>query len=208
MTKDILIFPFNGNAIEAIDCLPPNVRLIGFVDDDTVKRVSGGQYPVFSRDAFAKYPDAMVLAVPGSPASYLDRDRIISGLGLDERRFCRIIHSAAVISPGAIIGNNVLIMAGVVVANHAGVGSHVCILPNSVIHHHSVVGDYTLIGSNVTVAGRTAIGTKCYIGGGSSIINDVQIGDGALVGMGSNVIGTIPPGVKVGGNPARRIGNA
>jgi sugar O-acyltransferase (sialic acid O-acetyltransferase NeuD family) len=201
-----LIFPFNGNGLEAVGCLGDAYRLIGFVDDTPEKIGTDAYgYPVFSRTALAEFPDAEVLAVPGSPTSYRSRAQVIQGLGLPDRRFATVVHPSASISPLATIGANVLIMAGVVVTSNARIGSNVCVLPNTVLHHDVQVGDWTLIGSNVTVAGSTIVGDNCYIGSGTSLMNGLKIGAGALVGLGSNVIRDVEPGARMVGNPARPL---
>jgi sugar O-acyltransferase (sialic acid O-acetyltransferase NeuD family) len=204
--QPLLIFPCNGNAIEALDCLGSAHELIGFIDDTPEKQgrdVHG--FPVLGRAALEAYPDARVLAVPGSPTSYRARREVIDGLGVAADRFARVIHPAAVISPLARIGRNVLIMAGVVITSNAVIGDHVCILPNTVVHHDVTVGAWTLIGSNVSIAGGTEIGENCYVGSGSRIINGIRIGERVLVGLGSNVIRGVRPDSRVAGNPAREI---
>jgi sugar O-acyltransferase (sialic acid O-acetyltransferase NeuD family) len=205
--QPLLIFPYNGNGIEALDCIGSAYRFIGFVDDTPEKKgIDPNGYPVMERNAFERFPDARVLAIPGSPSSYLSRKELIQGLGIAEERFAKVIHPAARVSALASIGDNVLIMAGVVITSNALIGSHTCILPNTVIHHDVVVGDWCLIGSNVTIAGSTVIEENCYIGSGSSIMNGLRVGSGALVGLGSNVICSVEVGTRVVGNPARKIG--
>jgi len=206
-SKPLLIFPFNGNGLEALDCLDGSFRLIGFIDDtpDKLGQTRHG-HTVFARTALDRWPDAQVLAVPGGPVSFRSRAGIIEGLGIDPGRFARVIHPSARISPLATIGRNVLIMAGVVITSNAVIGHNVCVLPNTVIHHDACVGDWTLVGSNVTVAGATVVGENCYIGSGSSLMNGLSIGAGTLVGLGSNVVRNVPAGSKIAGNPARSIG--
>jgi sugar O-acyltransferase (sialic acid O-acetyltransferase NeuD family) len=202
--QGLLIFPYNGNALEALDCIGDRYRFIGFVDDTPEKRgVTSDGNLVFGREALTKYSDAVVLAVPGSPSSYQSRKEIINSLGIGNVRYARVIHPAARISPLASVGSNVLIMAGVVVTSNAVIGSHVCILPNTVIHHDVVLGDWGLIGSNVTIAGNTVIEENCYIGSGSSVMNNLKIEAGALIGLGSNVIRDVGKGCRMAGNPAR-----
>lgn len=205
-TKPLLIFPCNGNGVEALDCLGDAFRLIGFIDDTPEKqgRTVHGQ-PVFGRDALQRWPDAYVLAVLGSPTSYRIRKKMIDGLMIPIERFATVIHPAATVSPLAVIGRNVLIMAGVVITSNSVIGNHVCVLPNTVIHHDAVIGDWSLIGSNVTIAGAAIIGENCYIGSGTSIMNGLDVGDGALVGLGSSVIKSVPAQAKIAGNPARQI---
>ena len=202
----LLIFPCNGNGIEALDCLGDSYQMLGFVDDTPGKQ-GGGPFghPVFSRQALSQYPQARVLAVPGSPTSYRRRQEVIDGLGIETERFARVIHPMARVSPLARIGRNVLIMAGVVLTSNAIIGDHVCILPNTVVHHDVVIGNWTLIGSNVSLAGNVRLGINCYVGSGTRVINGVEIGDRALVGLGSNVIRDVPPDTTVAGNPARQL---
>ena len=204
--RPLLIFPCNGNAIEALDCLGGAFRLIGFVDDtpEKVGRSVHG-HEVFPRAAFADWPQAMVLAVPGGPGSFRERRRVIDSLGLDPARFACVVHPGARISPLARLGRNVLVMAGAVITSNAVVGDHVCILPNTVIHHDVRIGDGSLIGSNVTIAGHTRVGEGCYIGSGCSVMNGLEIAAGALLGMGSTVIRSVGAGAVVAGNPARPL---
>jgi sugar O-acyltransferase (sialic acid O-acetyltransferase NeuD family) len=202
----LLIFPFNGNALEALDCLGGAFRLVAFIDDTPAKQAAGTPWaPVLGRDALQRFPQAQVLAIPGSPTSYPARRSVIDALGVPRERFATVVHPAARVSPLATLGRNVLLMAGAVVTSNAVIGDHVCVLPNTVIHHDARVGDWTLIGSNVTVAGGVEIGENCYVGSGTSLMNGLKIGARTLVGLGSNVIRDCPPDSKVAGNPARPL---
>ncbi len=202
----LLIFPFNGNALEAIDCLGEAFVLVAFVDDTPGKQGLGPlSVPILARDALAKWPQARILAVPGSATSYLTRRAAILSLQVPVDRFATVVHPTARVSPLATIGRNVLIMAGAVVTSNAVIGDHVCILPNTVIHHDVTIGDWTLIGSNVTIAGGTTIGENCYVGSASSIMNGLRVGDRSLVGLGSNVIRSCPADSRLAGNPARSL---
>ena len=204
--EKLLIFPYNGNGLEAIDCIGNQYELIGFIDDTPEKlgKTAFG-VEVFGREILSKYPDAKVLAVPGSPLSFKIRAKIIQDLNINENRFATVIHPNASVSNLAKVGKNVLIMAGVVLTSNCKIGNHVCILPNSVIHHDSEIKEYTLVGGNAIVAGGVVIEENCYIGSGSNIINGISIGKETLVGMGSNVITNIPAQSKVVGNPAKMI---
>jgi sugar O-acyltransferase (sialic acid O-acetyltransferase NeuD family) len=206
MNKErLLIFPFNGNGIEALDCLDfDKYDFVGFVDDDVRKKSS--QFDIFPRSILEKYKELKVLAVPGSPATYMNRESIISALNLAPSRYATVIHPGANIGRDVCFGYNCLIMAGVVITSNARLHNHVCILPNSVIHHDVVVDDYNLIGSNVVIAGGTTIGKNCYVGSGTNIKNGVEIGARTLIGLGSNVVKSIPGDSIVAGNPAREIG--
>ncbi len=203
MSTPLLIFPCNGNGVEALDCLGDRFRMVGFVDDTPGKHGIGPQgHPVSGRSAFGDWAEAMVLAVPGSPVSYRARRQVIESLRLPDRRFARVIHPSAQVSRFAQIGRNVLIMAGAVVTSNAVIGDHVCVLPNTVIHHDCIIGAWTLVGSNVTIAGGTVIGENCYLGSGSSVMNGLRIGDEALIGLGSTVVRDVRARTAIAGNPA------
>ena len=202
--RPLLIFPCNGNGLEALDCLGSEYRPIGFIDDSPDKLGSECfGVPVFAREALERFSDASVLAVPGSPTSFRDRTRVVKSLGVSASRLARVVHPLARISPLATVGVNVLVMAGVVITSNAVIGDHVCLLPNTVVHHDAVVAEWTLIGSNVTIAGQATVGRNCYVGSGTSVMNGVVIDDDVLVGLGTNVIRDVPATATIVGNPAR-----
>lgn len=204
--EKLLIFPFNGNGLEAVDCIQGQYELIGFVDDTPEKQgITKFGFRVFGREIIAKYTEAKILAVPGSPKNFKQRHEIINSLHIPKSRLATVIHHQSSISPIANIGKNVLLMAGVVVTSNAVISDHVCILPNSVIHHDSIIGEWTLIGCNVAIAGHVSVGANCYIGSGSNVINGIEIGSGSLLGLGTNLIKSIPANSKVVGNPAKFI---
>lgn len=205
MRRKLIIFPCNGNGLEALDCLGDAFELVGFVDDAVEKQGRHGAFEVFSRHLLEEVPEAKVLAVPGSPSSFRARKAVLASLRLPEDRYARVVHPRASVADPRNLGVNVLLMAGVVVTSNARIGNHVCVLPNSVVHHDAVIGDYTLVGANVTVTGGVRVGESCYVGGAASLLSGIEIGDGALVGLGANVIRSVAPGARVAGNPARTL---
>ncbi|MEY4749934.1 MAG: hypothetical protein RIQ60_2148 [Pseudomonadota bacterium] len=204
---ELLIFPCNGNGVEALSCLGRDWRLLAFVDDDPVKLAAGEihGHAVCDRHTLRRHPSAHVLAVPGSPRTFRQRRVHIDGLGVATDRYATVVHPGAHVSPLAHLGRNVLVMAGVVITANAVVGDHVCILPNTVVHHDVVIGDWSLIGSQVTLAGGVHVGANCYVGSGSSVKNGLHIGNGTLVGLGSVVIRDTLSMDCVAGSPARAL---
>jgi sugar O-acyltransferase (sialic acid O-acetyltransferase NeuD family) len=202
--KKLMIFPFNGNGIEALDCISQEeYEFMGFVDDNS--RLNSSAYEIFPRTIIKKHKEIFLLAVPGSYYSYKERAEIISSLEINNERFITAIHANASVGKQVKIVYNCLIMAGVVITSNAQIHNHICILPNSVIHHDVNIENYSLIGSNVLIAGGTTIGSNCYIGSGSNIINGIHIGEKSLIGLGSNVLKSIPGNSKVAGNPAKFV---
>ena len=204
--KKLFIYPCNGNGIDALHCIDDTYEMLGFIDDSAEivgKEVCG--FTVYSRNILDDYPDAKVLAIAGNYMNYLEKTKCIISLGLSKERFVTIAHKSATISSLAILGTNVLIMAGAIIPSNAIIGDHVLILPGSIIHHDVEIGEYTTIGSQVIIAGNVKIGKNCFIASGTIIIDNVTIGDRAFTGFGSNVICKVDADAKVFGNPARKI---
>lgn len=204
--EEILIFPYSATAAEALDCLDGRWNCVGFISDD-VKLTGTKKFgiDIFGRDGFKKFENARILAVHGSPTTFLQREDILVSLKVAPERFATVIHPKSSISKNAKIGRNVLIMAGVVVTANAIIGDHVIILPNTVIHHDSQIEDFTLIGANVTIAGGVKVGKNSYIGAASSLKNGIELGEKMLVGMGANVVSSFSGRATVVGNPARLL---
>ncbi|MDO8535871.1 MAG: NeuD/PglB/VioB family sugar acetyltransferase [Candidatus Omnitrophota bacterium] len=212
MREKIILFPFGGNGREAllsilgINAISKRWDPVGFMDDDsrTHGKVCLG-LKVLGRPegTIRKFPDARVLAVPGSARNFLARKAAIDKLGIDERRFATIVHPSVILSPDAKIGYNTLLMPNVVVSCGVTVGNHCIVLPNTVISHDSVLGDYCCVGSNVSISGGVSIGPSCYIGSGTKIRERISIRERTLIGLGANVVSDIESGVVAAGNPAR-----
>ncbi|MDD2542392.1 MAG: acetyltransferase [Desulfuromonadaceae bacterium] len=213
MSGRLVLFPFGGNAREslmsvfAINEKTVEWEIMGFIDDD--RSLHGkeccGIKVLGGRELLKEFPDAQIIAVPGSPTNYLRRKNILDSLPVDKSRFATIIHPSVGRSPDATIGYNTIIMSNVVISCGVTIGNHCVILPNTVVSHDSAVGDYCCIGSNVSISGSVHIDPSCYIGSGTKIREDISIGSGALVGLGSNVISDIPAGVIAVGSPAKVI---
>jgi sugar O-acyltransferase (sialic acid O-acetyltransferase NeuD family) len=213
MSKQLLLFPFGGNAREglisifAINTIRPEWDIVGFVDDDhsVYGKDCCGIKVLGGRELLDAYDSAYVLAVPGSPKGYLKRKAIIDGLCLDKSRFATIIHPSVVRAPDATIGYNTLLMSNVVISCGGRIGNHCIVLPNTVLAHDSSISDYCCIGSNVSISGSVGIGSECYIGSGVKIRENILVGERSLIGLGANVVSDIEKETVAIGNPARSV---
>ncbi|MFA5087833.1 MAG: NeuD/PglB/VioB family sugar acetyltransferase [Candidatus Omnitrophota bacterium] len=213
MIKKLIIFPFGGNAREALGAIldinkqKKEWDVLGFLDDDPGHwgkdlcgvKVLGG------REIIQKYPDAKILAVPGNPNNYLRRKEIIDNLGIEKSRFASIVHPTVIVFPDAKIGYNTLLITNIYVGSRASIGNNCIVLPNTTVAHDSVIEDYCCVGSNVVISGYVTIHKNCYISSGTSIRNNITVGEKSLVGLGSNVVADVEPQVVVAGNPAKII---
>ena len=209
--KEIICFPFNGNAREAVSMMisenSEQWHPLGFLDDSKDKAASSFSSLGVLGDRFGwqLYPQALVLAVPGRPENFRQRKEMICGTGIPASRFSRVISQNCHIGCNVQIGYNTLIMPGVVITGDVSIGNHVVVLPNTVLSHDVIIGDFTMIGSNVSVSGGVNIGHNCYVGSGTRIISEIEIGDLSLLGIGSTLLESMPLGSVYAGSPARSI---
>lgn len=92
---------------------------------------------------------------------------------------------------------------------NVSIGRHVQIQPMTTLAHDARVGDYSTICTS-NIAGWVLIGDEVFIGVGAAIVNGtasrpIQIGQGAVIYAGAVVTKSVPPGMKVAGNPARDV---
>ena len=210
MTRDILILGTGGNCIDALEAVREEGkthRVIGFLDDDPELRgrtVEG--VPVLGglEDA-ARYPDALLLNVIGSPSSHRRKPEIVARTGAPPGRFATVIHPTASISPSARIGRGVLVLQNATVASGAVLSDHAVVLPNTIVSHHAEIGAHASLAGGVCVSSNVRVGIAAYLGTNCCVREGVRIGAGALVGMGSVVLVDVPAGARVAGNPARLL---
>lgn len=90
-----------------------------------------------------------------------------------------------VFGPGLVIVHP----CGIVVSRHARVGK------NCRIHAGVNIGEHR--------GGAPIVGDNVYLGPGSKIVGTVSVGSNSVVGANAVVVRDVPPGVTVGGVPAR-----
>ena len=107
------------------------------------------------------------------------------------------------------IGEDVVLSRGVHIVAFAAVR----------IGRGTMIGEYTSIrdanhrttAGSLRASGHVArpieIGENVWVGRGAAVLAGVRIGDGAVIGANAVVTHDVPPGVRVGGVPARPLRN-
>ncbi len=118
----------------------------------------------------------------------------------------------AIVSPNAIVNEEVELDQGTVVFDGAVVNSgtvidRLCIInTNSTVEHDCRLAENVHVATGATISGGVTIGSHCLIGAGSALVQGVTICSGCVIGAGSTIVkDLLAPGTYVG-NPAKRIG--
>lgn len=133
------------------------------------------------------------------------RKVISEQLGLSDDQYATLIHSHAVVSPSAKIGNGTVVMASAVINADARIGKHTIINTKAVVEHDSQISDFVHISPNATLTGAVSVGEGTHIGAGAVMIPNVQIDEWSVIGAGATIIHNIPANCTAVGVPAKIV---
>ena len=130
------------------------------------------------------------------------REKIASRLNTN---YVMTIHSSAVVSKFAKIGEGTQIMATAVVNPEVVIGKHCIINTGAIIEHDCVLGDYVHVSPNATLGGNVIVGELTQIGISATIIQSITIGKNVMIGAGAVIIENVPDNAVVVGVPGKII---
>ncbi|MDP1808992.1 MAG: acetyltransferase [Actinomycetota bacterium] len=129
----------------------------------------------------------------------------VCGLGFE---MVSAIHPQAIISPSAVIGQGVTIMAGTVINADAAIGDNVILNSGAIVEHDCVIGCHVHIATGACLAGTVFVGDGTHVGLGAMVRQSINIGQNVVVGAGALVLQDIPDNMVVAGVPARILKSA
>ncbi len=86
------------------------------------------------------------------------------------------------------IGENTLILEGVVIQPFVEIGNNVFIWSENHIGHHTKIRDHVFITSHVVIGGGVEIGEQCFLGLNATIRDHIKIGDRCVLGAGAMIM--------------------
>jgi len=195
------LYGAGGHAKVVIDVLlSQNIQVAGLFEDTGTKDSLNG-IPVLPGIKLTGKPlpelDAPIIVCIGSNP---DRAALVY---LISNNFGTAIHSSAIVSSSASIGEGSVVLQGAIIQAETIIGKHVIINTDASIDHESIIEDFVHISPNATLCGQVYVGEGAHIGAGATIIPGIKIGKWSTVGAGAVVIRDIPDFALAVGNPAR-----
>lgn len=118
-----------------------------------------------------------------------------------------IISRSSFVADDVVMGDNNIVMPGVVIEPGVQVDSNNVVWSNTTICHDSVVGNHNFIASNVTIGGEVTIGNSNFLGFSSVILQGRKIGNDVLLGAQSLALTNLDTLSRYHGSPATKVGS-
>ncbi len=115
------------------------------------------------------------------------------------------IHSSAVVSPRAEIGEGSCIMPRALVNSCSKIAENCIINSGSIVEHDAVIEAHSHICPGAVLAGGVTVGRASVVGAGATVIQGIRLGENSFVAAGATVIRDVAAGTTVAGVPAKPI---
>jgi len=149
--------------------------IAGFVDDNAPISTEIFGLPILGQitdlPSLTDIASHVIVAIGHNPLRQQLSEQVLS-LGF---QLATVIDPKAIVSPSAIIGSGVAIMAGAIVGTEAKLGSGVIVNCGAVVDHHAKVEDFAHLGVNACMAGGSVLGSGAWMQADSSLGYGVTI---------------------------------
>ena len=111
------------------------------------------------------------------------------------------VHPSATFGARVVLGEGVVVCAGVAVSTNVRLGQYVHLNPNATIGHDALLEDFVSVNPGAVVSGEVRIGQGTLVGANATILQNRSVGERAVIGAGAVVTRTVPTEVIVKGVP-------
>jgi len=119
--------------------------------------------------------------------------------------FPTLVHSTAVVSLHAEVGEGTVLMPHAVVGPNSKIGMLCIINTHASIDHDGVMHDFSSLAPRAVAGGAVTIGVRSAISLASSIKHGVSIGDDSVLGANSYLNSDLPNNIVAYGTPAKHV---
>jgi sugar O-acyltransferase (sialic acid O-acetyltransferase NeuD family) len=209
MTRSIVILGAGGMARDTLDVV--EARIVDGADDEVLGflvdpgfgipgDLVNGKPILGDLNWLRDHRDVEVVCAIGAPP---DRKRLVERAAEFGVKFCTLVHPRAVMTRRVVLGDGVVVTAGVVLSNNIEIGDHAILNLSCTIGHDARIGPLVTVAPGAHLNGNVSVGTGTYIGTGAGVIEKTNIGSWAVVGVSAGVVRDVPNNATVIGNPAR-----
>ena len=200
MAEKVVIIGASGHGKVVADIVrAAGDTVVGFLDDNGEKTACAGLPVLGPVSAANDLTDCRFLVAIGDNTV---RRRIVESLSV---RWYTAVHPAAVVSPGAVLGEGTAVMANAVINAEARVGCHCIINTGAIVEHENVIGDFADLSPAAALGGNVVVGEQTHVGIGACVRNNVTICGGCVIGAGAAVVKDIEVAGTYVGVPARKL---
>lgn len=208
MLKDIVIAGAGGFGretyylIKEINKKSPTWNLIGFINDVDVDLTVFGINDAKIIGTIKDYkPSSENEYVGLGISSPMGKESVVSILKKHGAKFATLISPRAIVNETTMFGEGTNVTAGSLIGDCCSIGNFVNIA-GSMIGQDVSIGDFSTTTGYTNVVAQK-IGKRVFAGSHSVILADVE--DEAFICVGSIVLSRVKKGLKVMGNPAKKI---
>lgn len=105
--------------------------------------------------------------------------------------FQQVVSKYAIISPYAVLGSGVQVMAGAIVQAGAVIGDNSIINTGAIVEHDCIIGQHNHIAPGATLSGSVHTGDCVHIGTGATVIQNISIGPNSIIAAGAIITKSI-----------------
>lgn len=116
-----------------------------------------------------------------------------------------IISPNAIVNENVVIGEGTVVFDGAVINTYSKIGRFVILNTNSTVEHDCNIGDFVHVASNAVLSGNVMIGQGTFIGAGSTVIQGIVIEQDVILGAGSTATRNCFAGKTYIGVPAKLL---
>jgi hypothetical protein len=184
--SSIVIAGAGGFGLEVLDYLEQeiyatNISIAGFIDDNplSVKSLNiDYSYLGTISDFKPRGTEQIVIVAIGSAKA---RQLVLHKLWKNSVKTPTYVHSTALVSPTAQLGNAIIICPFSIINRNAIVKDGVVINVHCSVGHGTSIGNYSILSPYVALNGDSSIGNDCFLGTRTTIYPQIKIGDGCIV---------------------------
>lgn len=172
----------HGRSVAEAVLMAGQFNLVGFLDDGAFARCEAvWDLPVLGpATAFENYSSHATHAVVAIGNNVL-RQKLFAQLKAAGFALASVIHPKAMVSPRALLGSGVAVMAGAIVGTEATLGQGAIVNCGAVVDHHAQVQEFGHLGVNACMAGGSVLGALAWMQAGSAIGYGVHIAAGTVL---------------------------